>query len=43
MEQQDDDDNYIFQDILATVEDGSQPYHELEIKEKSFVLDRWCK
>ncbi|ORZ23374.1 hypothetical protein BCR42DRAFT_134656 [Absidia repens] len=38
-----DEDEYMFQDILSTVEDGSQPYHEIEIDGKSFVLDRWCK
>ncbi|KAI8342126.1 hypothetical protein BC941DRAFT_415423 [Chlamydoabsidia padenii] len=43
MEQQDEDDNYLFQDVLSTVEDGNQPYHEMEIKGKTFVLDRWSK
>ncbi|CAO3591248.1 unnamed protein product [Absidia cylindrospora] len=38
-----DEDEYMFQDILSTVEDGSQPYHEIEIDGKSFVLDRWSK
>ncbi|KAI8086118.1 uncharacterized protein BX664DRAFT_150981 [Halteromyces radiatus] len=36
-----DDDEYIFQDILNTVEDGGQPYHEVDINGKSFILDRW--
>ncbi|CAO3626813.1 unnamed protein product [Cunninghamella echinulata] len=40
---QTEEDEYIFQDILNTVEDGIQPYYEVEFKGKSYTLDKWAK
>ncbi|CAO3616941.1 unnamed protein product [Cunninghamella blakesleeana] len=40
---QDEEDEYVFQDILNTIEDGIQPYYEVEFKGKSFTLDKWSK